>query len=124
MTTSKFLLGKYTKGETLIGEGCFVEELCTEQALPGASLARARVEPGVTTELHALRDITETYIVLEGTGDMEVGDERFPIEPGDRVLIPPGTAQRVTNEGDRDLVFYCLCTPAWDPDCYVSLGEQ
>ena len=102
-------------------ERCFITELCNTPLLPESSLALARVEPGVTTQLHALRGVKETYIVKAGAGQMEVDGETFVIEPGDQVVIPDGVSQRVTAVADIDLVFYCLCTPRFTPDSYQNL---
>lgn len=38
------------------------------------TIARARVEPGVTTAWHALEGVTERYVIASGAGRMEVGD--------------------------------------------------
>jgi mannose-6-phosphate isomerase-like protein (cupin superfamily) len=40
------------------------------------------------------------------------------VQAGDVVMIPAGMAQRITNTGDDDLVFYCLCTPHFHTRCY------
>ena len=86
------------------------------------SLARARVEPGVTTAWHSLTGVDERYFMLAGEGVVEVGDdEPTPVGPGDVVAIPAGVRQRITNSGDGDLIFLCVCTPPFTPDCYVDL---
>ena len=102
-------------------ERCFISELCNTELAPDSSLAIARVEPGVTTQLHALAGINETYIVIEGEGEMEVDGEQFQIANGDQVVIPPGVSQRVTSTSDIDLRFYCLCTPRFTPNSYKNL---
>ena len=102
-------------------ERCYITELCNTEKLTAGSLAIARVEPGVTTQLHALTGITETYIVIEGSGRMELDGEVFTINPGDQVVINPGVPQRVTTLGETDLRFYCLCTPRFLPESYVNL---
>ena len=43
------------------------------------------------------------------------------VGPGDVVVIPAGVPQQITNVGDADLVFYCVCTPRFRPDGYESL---
>jgi mannose-6-phosphate isomerase-like protein (cupin superfamily) len=86
------------------------------------SIARARVETGVTTAWHVLENTIERYIVSEGRGRVEVGD--FPateVGPGDVVVIPAGSRQRITNTGDADLIFYCVCTPRFQNSNYRSL---
>ena len=103
-------------------ERCFILELAGAAADPEVSIARARVPRGTTTALHRLKGVDERYVVLEGRGRVEVG-ARSPTEvgPGDVVLIPRGTAQRIANTGDGELVFLCVCTPAFTPDCYEGL---
>jgi mannose-6-phosphate isomerase-like protein (cupin superfamily) len=102
-------------------ERCFITEVCNTDLLQNASLAIARVEPGVTTQLHSLTDLCETYIVIEGSGEMELDGAQFPIAAGDQVVIPAGMTQRVTANGDVDLRFHCLCVPRFTPDAYVNL---
>ncbi|MCM5558041.1 cupin domain-containing protein [Pleomorphomonas sp. JP5] len=107
-------------GEFPTSERCFITELLNHPSRPETSLARARVQPGVTTQLHAL-DVEETYVIELGSGLMEVGDERFRVGPGDSVRIPAGIAQRIENDGATDLVFLCLCQPRFRPESYVNL---
>ena len=102
-------------------ERCFITELCNTADAPGGSLAIARVEPGVTTQLHCLAGLTETYIVIEGVGLMEVDGSRFSIAAGDQVVIPPGISQRVTALGESDFRFYCLCSPRFIAERYENL---
>ncbi|MGH9789944.1 MAG: cupin domain-containing protein [Candidatus Acidiferrales bacterium] len=86
------------------------------------TIARARVEPGVTTAWHALEGVTERYIIASGAGRMEVGDlPPAAVGPGDTVFIPAGVRQRITNTGATDLIFYCVCTPPFTPACYRDL---
>lgn len=107
--------------EFLTPERCHILELSGAEDDAEVSIARARVEPGVTTQLHALDGMSERYVVVAGTGEMEVDGESLPVGPGDVVLIPPGVPQRVANTGDEDLVFYCVCTPAWHDGAYRAL---
>lgn len=117
----------FTRGgvpaEVPLQERCYITELCNTADIPECSLAIARVESGITTQLHALTDVEEVYIVIEGEGEMQVGEERFPVSEGDRVTIPAGVPQRITAGDQRDLRFYCLCRPRWQPECYVSLEQ-
>jgi mannose-6-phosphate isomerase-like protein (cupin superfamily) len=89
------------------------------------SMARARVEAGTTTELHCLEGIDERYLFTSGSGIVDV--EGLPptrVDTGDVVTIPAGASQRVTNTGSVDLLFECICTPAFDPDAYRSLEDN
>jgi mannose-6-phosphate isomerase-like protein (cupin superfamily) len=102
-------------------ERVYISERLNDPAVPGVSLADARVEAGVTTELHSL-DVRECYVIRSGSGLMEVGGrESFAVGPGDCVVIAAGESQRITNTGQEDLLFECLCTPRFRPDGYVPL---
>lgn len=102
-------------------ERCFITEFHNSDASPEASLALARVEPGVTTQLHSLTGVIERYIVRKGEGVLEVDGVRQTLAVGDQSVIPAGAAQRIENTGTGDLEFYCLCTPRFRPDSYVNL---
>jgi mannose-6-phosphate isomerase-like protein (cupin superfamily) len=106
-------------------EGCYILELSNSAEDPAASIARARVSPGATTRWHRVRNIVERYLILEGEGRVEVGS-LLPRElnPGDVVLIPPDCRQRITNTGQQDLIFLCLCTPRFIPEAYEDLESD
>jgi len=103
-------------------ERCYILEMhnCAEDE--DCSIARARVSPGVTTELHSLDGICERYVVLNGEGLLEVcGSAPARVSPMDVVAIPAGASQRVTNVGQEDLTFLCICTPRFRKEAYVTL---
>lgn len=103
-------------------ERCHILELSNSEADPSLSVARARVEPGITTALHRLNGVEERYVVLEGEGRMDVGDlEAAMVRPGDVVLVPAGIRQRITNTGEEDLIFLCVCTPRFYPESYEDV---
>ena len=110
--------------EFWIRERCFIREIANTPDINDFSLAETRVEAGITTELHSLA-VREWYVLTQGTGNVEVdGNDPVAVGPGDVVEIPAGAAQRITNIGDNDLVFYCICLPRFTPDCYVSLETK
>ncbi len=85
------------------------------------SIARARVEPGVTTEAHSLKGVDEVYLIVSGEGEMFFDDlEPEKVVTGDLIVIPAGTRQRIRNIGKSDLVFHCICSPSFSLDCYVD----
>ena len=93
-------------------ERCYILEMSNSAADEALSVARARVEPGVTTAFHRVRDTAERYVILAGTGRVELGSGlTADVAAGDVVLIPPDMDQRITNTGSDDLVFLALCTP-------------
>jgi mannose-6-phosphate isomerase-like protein (cupin superfamily) len=107
--------------EYFFAEGCYILELLNDTADPAASIARARVPPGVTTRWHRLRDTVERYVIVSGTGKVSVGDAApADVGPGDVVLIPAMTRQRICNTGADDLVFLAVCTPRFQSGNYLE----
>ncbi len=107
------------KPEYYFEERCFITELLNTPAVPELSVARARVEPGVTTVLHRVKGTAEKYYILSGYGRAEVdGRVLEEVGPGDMVLIPEGQSQCITNTGKEDLVFLCFCTPRFEVGNY------
>lgn len=109
--------------EFFTAERCHITELLNTSASPECSLAVARVEPGVVTQLHRLVGIAERYLVRAGEGMVEIDGIAHALKPGDAAVIPAGVGQRITNTGTIDLEFYCLCTPRFVPESYRSLED-
>ena len=108
--------------EFLTDEGCYIIELRNVDADPTCSIARARVRPGVRTKLHCLRGTVERYVILEGAGEVEIGEEPpLSVKPFDVVHISAGTPQRIRNVGSKDLIFLCICTPRFRLEAYEKL---
>ena len=114
---SKTLIRTNESDEFYTDERCHILEIINSEEHPDVSIARARVEPGVTTELHHL-DGEEIYYILSGTGRADIDGQVFDVQPGDAVDIKRGVHQRITNTGENDLVFLCICSPRWTPDSY------
>ena len=113
-----------TTAEYYTPERCHILELSNIADDPDVSIARARVTPGVTTRWHRLADTIERYVMLEGSGRIEIGE--LPprvVGPGDVVLIPPGCRQRIANVGGVDLVFLAICSPRFQTDAYEDLDD-
>jgi mannose-6-phosphate isomerase-like protein (cupin superfamily) len=106
-------------------EGCYITELSNTPDDPNVSIARARVEPGVTTPWHRLRGTIERYYIVAGRGRVEVG--KLPpqeVNSGDVVLIPPMCRQRITNISQEDLIFLAICTPRFSNDVYEDIEDN
>jgi len=112
------------KSEIYTPEKCNVTELSNTPEDPDVSIARARVESGVTTRWHRLKGTYERYFIISGIGLVEVG--KLPpreVTAGDIVLIPPMCRQRVTNIGAEDLVFLAICSPRFLQDVYEDIDD-
>lgn len=103
-------------------EGCYISELSNTTDDPAVSIAQARVEPGITTAWHQLKNTIERYVILSGTGLAEIGDAApRSVNAGDVVHIAAMQRQRITNVGNDDLIFLAICTPRFLPENYQEL---
>ncbi|MDO9105237.1 MAG: cupin domain-containing protein [Methylovulum sp.] len=110
--------------EYYFDEGCFILELSNTPTDPEVSIARARVQPGVTTQLHRLSGVVERYVMLAGSGVVEIGGlPPQTVSEGDVVIIPPQCPQRITNSGSDDLIFLAICTPRFTHGVYEAMAS-
>jgi len=122
MAVQPFVSRKQAQQEFFTDERCFIIENHNTPRDDALSVAQARVEPGVATVWHRLRDTDERYVALEGHGFVEVGDDvAVELNPGDVVFIPAGVRQRIINKGSGQLIFLALCTPRFRPENYEAL---
>lgn len=111
--------------EYLSVEGCYIQELSNGPDDTAVSIARARVPPGVTTRWHRLSATTERYVIVSGSGDVELGtDPPRSVQGGDVVIIPPSLSQRITNTGATDLIFLAVCTPPFSWAAYEDIEAE
>jgi mannose-6-phosphate isomerase-like protein (cupin superfamily) len=72
-----------------------------------------RYGPGARGRRHADRVQEETFVVLEGTPSMLLGDppERVQLAPGSVVVVQPGTGLQIRNESDEEAVLFIVGAP-------------
>lgn len=85
------------------------------------SLAEATLPPGKRTMAHKHLVTEELYYITHGEGIMTLGENSFPVKPGDTIVILPGTRHTIENKGEEDLRFLCCCAPAYSHDDTVML---
>ncbi len=62
---------------------------------------------------HSHRVNEEMFFILEGQGEVRIGNEVFPIKKGDFVAHPPGgpeTAHQIVNTSQEDLKYLAVST--------------
>jgi mannose-6-phosphate isomerase-like protein (cupin superfamily) len=84
--------------------------------LAGFAHTRANVwryEPGAVGRRHRHVHQEETFVVLEGTLSMYLGEppERHDVPAGALVHVEPGTPLQAANHGEVELVVYAYGTP-------------
>ena len=110
--------------EVYTPERCYIIELANTPDDPDASIALARVAPGITTRWHRLVGTIERYVIIEGRGRVEVGDlAPREVAAGDVVMIPALCRQRITNVGKQDLTFLAICTPRFQQKNYEDVEK-
>jgi mannose-6-phosphate isomerase-like protein (cupin superfamily) len=105
-------------------DGSAIRELAgpTWTAARAQSLAEATVEPGAATAEHYHPRSEELYYFVAGEGRMRLGADESEVAAGDCVVIPPGTAHKLFNDGHEPLVLLCCCAPAYSDDDTVLTG--
>ncbi len=112
------------KDEFYTSENCYITELWNSKS-DNVSIARARVRPSETTKWHRLAGITERYVIIQGCGSVEVGNLPVGIVTvGDVVVIPPMSAQRISNSGTEDLIFLAICSPRFEAAAYQEIEDD
>ena len=96
-------------------DGSTIRELMHPQhhVAENQSLAEAIVPAGTTTLLHKHNETEELYHILEGEGEMVLGEQKFPVSIGDTVCIKPNTPHQISAKGNQRLRFLCSCSPAY-----------
>jgi mannose-6-phosphate isomerase-like protein (cupin superfamily) len=99
-------------------DGSEIRELLAHRnsAIVQQSLAEARLPPGGRTTAHYHRRTEEIYYILEGAGEMRIGDQRRSVGVGDAIAIPPGQIHQIVNTRDSTLKFLCCCAPPYEHD--------
>ena len=70
------------------------------------------VEPGIGPARHIHKDQDETFFVIEGTFDVEVGGKLIHLAPGNVAFVPRGTIHAFKNVGTTKGRLRYLFTPA------------
>ena len=97
-------------------DGSTIRELL---ATPNQSLAEATLAAGQATQRHYHAETEEIYVVLTGSGQMEVDGDRSRVGPGDAILIPPGAWHQLRADESDELRILCCCAPPYrDEDTF------
>jgi len=80
------------------------------------SVAHAVLKPGKSSLPHILKKSVEVYYILEGIGEIHIGQEMETVKTGQAIYIPPKNSQWIKNTGNKDLKFLCIVSPPWNED--------
>jgi quercetin dioxygenase-like cupin family protein len=68
------------------------------------------LKPGESLKKH-ITPVDVCFYVVEGTGIVEIGDERAEVRPDELVESPKGIPHRLLNESDSEFRFLVIKTP-------------
>ncbi len=101
-------------------DGSRIQELAgRSDGLASHSLAVIAHPPGTESRDHAHRVADEVYFVWSGRGYIRVAGVERSLVPGDTVIIRPGQAHKLWNDGPDDLVLIVTCAPAYSVEDVV-----
>ena len=70
------------------------------------------MEISANARTHYHKRLTETYVILEGEGFLELDGERIPVKPLSTIMIRPGCRHRAV--GKMKVLNFVV--PAFDPE--------
>ena len=91
------VIRKAGEGEGVSLAGQPLRFLVTGQDTKHTSMFHWTVAPGFSTGLHVHAVQEETFYVLDGECEWQIGDERVKAGPGTYVFIPPGIPHCIDN---------------------------
>ncbi len=130
------IIGNDESDEYYFEEGCYIWELSNSDTDSDVSIARARVLPQTETKLHRLASTVERYIILQGQGEVTLGQHNEVelsnheahitemVNIGDVIIIPENCPQSIKNTGLDDLIFLVVCTPRFVVDNYMDITSS
>ncbi|MCU7834146.1 MAG: cupin domain-containing protein [gamma proteobacterium symbiont of Taylorina sp.] len=103
-------------------ERCDINELLNSPLDSDCSIAQASVAPGIVTQLHAVKNTIERYVILAGEGRVFINDQPPEIvKKFDVICIPENVPQKIENTSQTELIFLCICTPRFEQKNYQNL---
>ena len=70
------------------------------------------LEPGQTMEKHAHESQYRFYLVLEGHGQVRIGNEQMETKKGTVIWVPAGRPHHILNSGAERMVMLVGITPS------------
>jgi uncharacterized cupin superfamily protein len=84
-----------------------------------------RLAPGqVGCPFHSHSAQWEFYHVISGRGQVRSAEGCHDIGPGDAFIFKPGEPHQLLNNGEADLVFYCIADNPLGESCHYPDSEK
>lgn len=121
--SAKAVIRKPDAGEvvTLAGKPLFF--LVTGRDTKHTSMFDWTVPAGFSTGLHVHRVQEETFFVLEGECQWQIGEESVRATPGTFVFIPPGVPHNIGNASDKPAKMIMTVSPPGHEHYFEELAK-
>jgi mannose-6-phosphate isomerase-like protein (cupin superfamily) len=70
------------------------------------------IAPGAEQRAHSHEESEQVYVIVRGSGQMQVAGDVEEVGEGDLVFIPPATDHGILNTGSEPLVYVTAASPA------------
>jgi quercetin dioxygenase-like cupin family protein len=97
--------------------------LVTGEDTKHTSMFEWTVPAHFSTGLHVHHVQEETFYVLEGECDWQIGDQRIRATPGTYVFIPPGVPHNIANASDKSARVLMTVSPPGHEHYFEELAE-
>lgn len=81
------------------------------------------IKAGEAFSLQHHKNREEFWVVLSGSGLIEIGDKSFEAKVGDRFIVPKEANHRITG-GEEDLIVLEIATGHFDEEDIVRLEDR
>jgi mannose-6-phosphate isomerase-like protein (cupin superfamily) len=85
----------------------------TTSNIERCSLAEEVLPVGASVGRHHHIETEEIYYILQGSGQMTVGEEVREVRAGDAIFIPRGHTHTLENNGQEPMTILLVCGPAY-----------
>jgi quercetin dioxygenase-like cupin family protein len=117
--TSKVVIHTTGEGKVLpMG----IRFLSTGENSAHTSMFELTLSAGSSTGLHVHRVHEETFYVLEGECEWQIGEKQVHAKPGAFVFIPPSVPHNISNSGDKPVKMLLTASPSGLEDYFVELS--
>ena len=82
------------------------------------------LKPGEDIGLEVHKKIDQLLIFVQGTGEANIGGQKFPIKEGTLAFVPAGTPHNFVNTGKTDLKLFTTYSPPNHADRSITKDQS
>jgi len=121
--SAKAIVRKPGQGKEVVLSGHPMVFLVTGDDTKYTSMFDWTIPPRFSTGLHVHRVQEETFYVLEGECEWQVGDQRVRATPGTYLFVPPGVSHDIANITDKPARVLMTVSPPGHEHYFEELSK-